>query len=195
MHFPPQTWMKQRAHKSGCTPEFCIPMIQTVAPTETEDNPADYWHYEGILVRFHNNPQHQLNHRLTLRHTAAQKFTWYSQGKYTHFLMRGEKNARECTCSKLTQCLTATPLLFSFLLFGPVCELSCLVSAVSLLFKTSGACRGTRARQVEGQRKNRQGGRERWWREERTVYNTVSKRTKRKEDRGEWKRERDTLLH
>lgn len=69
------------AHESGLTSEFCHPMSQDIAPTETEDNPVDYWHCREILVRFHNTiihnnslitnfPWHVLRHRIHLTFTG-----------------------------------------------------------------------------------------------------------------------------
>lgn len=65
--------------------EFCISLSQTAAPSETRDNPLDYWHCEGILVRFHNKPQQQFNHRLPLTHAVqTEHFQQNLMWSYTH---------------------------------------------------------------------------------------------------------------
>lgn len=56
---PPQPWMKLKCPWiRSYTSDFCRPVSQAMAPTETEDNPVDYWHCREIHVRFHSTIIH-----------------------------------------------------------------------------------------------------------------------------------------
>lgn len=177
------------------TSEFCISLSQTAAPSETRDNPLDYWHCEGILVRFHNNPQQQFNHRFPLTHAIQMEQFHFSKMQqnlmwsysHTHNSPGVQQQHR---CSSL------------FLYLSSICPVSAVLLYAPHLWLTSSRVMERKRSKRKWKEREKQTGREsRRESEERTLHDRVSKRTNRKEDRGEWrrgresKRGRDTLLH
>lgn len=111
-------------HQLDWTSEFC----QTAAPSETGDNPLDYWHCEEILVRFHNNPQQQFNHRLPLTHAVQRERLHFSTMQqnliwsYTH-AHDSPGVQQQHRCSSFFHCLSLT---LSWVVLSQLCR--CMLS-------------------------------------------------------------------